>query len=635
MPKTPRAAAAALILGLAPGLAAAAPQELSALSLEQLSDIVVTSVSRQEERLSNAAASIFIISSSDIMRSGARSLPEVLRLAPNLQVARVDARNYAITARGFNNPFANKLLVLIDGRSVYSPLFSGVFWDAQDTVMSDIERIEVISGPGATIYGSNAVNGVINVITKSSKDTQGGWSAVWGGSEDRAAVLRYGTRAPGGGHVRAYAKATDIDDTETERGVSTDTGMRRQQAGFRADWDLDRTGLTLSGDAYQGRLGQIGTRDIRISGANLNGAVNATLDGGSELRLQLILDHTERNQPNAFVERLDTVDLQFQHNALLAERHRIAWGAGYRRSADQIDNGPIFAFLPGRLKMHWGNAFLQDEIALVPTVKATLGFKAEHNNYTGFEYLPNLRLAWTPDETKLLWGSLARTVRAPSRIDRDLYAPSNPAVVGGLPQYFLAGGPEFQSEVADVAEIGFRGQPTDDFSWSATAFYSEYERLRTLEPRATGGAVFSNQGLGRTSGIEAWGRWQPVGRWRLSASVVAQRVRTGLTSGSRDQTRATGLATSDPELRWTLRSSHDISDRQILDVSLRYESRLAMPAVPSYYEMDVQWSWRLPRDVDISVLGQNLLHARHAEYGAAPNRSVFPRTVLLKIGKRF
>jgi iron complex outermembrane receptor protein len=629
-------AAAVLVLGLAPAFSVAAggPQELASLSLEQLSDIVVTSVSRQEERLSGVAASIFIISSNDIMRTGARSLPEVLRLAPNLQVARVDARNYAITARGFNNPFANKLLVLIDGRSIYSPLFSGVFWDAQDTLMSDIERIEVISGPGATIYGSNAVNGVINVITKSAKDTQGGFAGVAGGADDRSAVLRYGAKAPGGGYLRAYAKAVEFDDTENERGASVHTGMRRNQAGFRADWDLDRSGVTLLGDAYEGRLHQAGTRDIFISGANLNGALNATLEGGSDLRLQLILDHTERNQPNAFVERLDTVDLQLQHNLLLAERHRIAWGAGYRRSADQIDNGPFFGFLPGRLNMHWGSAFVQDEIVLSPTFKATLGFKAEHNNYTGVEYLPNLRLAWEPDASGLVWGSLARSVRAPSRIDRDLYAPTVPAVVNGVPQFSLAGGPDFVSEVANVAEVGYRAQPTDNFSWSATAFYSKYERLRTLEP-GTGGARFSNMGLGRTSGIEAWGRWQPFEHWRLVAGVVAQRVHTGIDSASRDQSGTTGLATSDPDLRWTLRSSHDISERQFVDVSLRYQSALKKPVVASYYEMDVQWSLRLPHEFDVSVVGQNLLHATHAEYGAAPNRSVIARSVVLKIGKRF
>jgi iron complex outermembrane receptor protein len=293
-------------LAMTSALAAPAASELSDLSLEQLSNVVVTSVSRQEERLAGAAASISIISSSDIRRSGARTLPEALRMAPNLQVARVDARNYAITARGFNSPFENKLLVLIDGRSVYSPLFSGVFWDAQDLVMDDIERIEVISGPGSTIWGANAVNGVINVITKSAKDTLGGRVSMTVGDGERTGTARYGAQVGANASYRLYAKTLAVDDTATAAGVNTRTGFNRRQAGFRADVDLASGGATLSGDAYQGALAQIGTRDIGISGANLNGSIGGRNSEGSDYRVQLVLDHTERNQPNAFVEYLDT-----------------------------------------------------------------------------------------------------------------------------------------------------------------------------------------------------------------------------------------------------------------------------------------------------------------------------------------
>jgi iron complex outermembrane receptor protein len=622
------------MLVLASTASRAIDQELSSLSLEQLSDVVITSVSRQEERLSNAAASIFIISSNDIMRSGARSLPEALRLAPNLQVARSDARNYAVSARGFNSVFANKLLVLIDGRSVYTPLFSGVFWDAQDVLLPDIARIEVISGPGATIYGSNAVNGVINIITKSSKDTQGGLLLLAGGERDQTAALRYGGRLANNGHFRAYGKTVVVDDTRTASGANSQTGFRRTQAGFRSDWDLSRVGFTISGDAYEGRLGQIGTADIRIGGANLSGTVNAQLENGSDLHAQLVLDHVERNQPNAFIEHLETVDLEVQHNFRIGERHRIAWGGGYRHATDKLNNGSAFAFLPGELGMHWGNAFVQDEIALSTSLKATIGFKAEHNNYTGLEYLPNIRLAWAPDQSRLIWSSLARTVRAPSRIDRDFYAPATPVMVNGVPRFVVAGGPDFVSEVANVLEIGYRAQPTEVFSYSVTGFYSEYDKLRTLEP-LPGGSVFQNLGQGRTAGLEAWWRWQPVERWRLLGALVAQRVDTSLLSGSRDLTGATGLANSDPGRRWSLRSSLDISDTQQLDVSLRYTSALSKPAVPAYYEMDAQWSWRLRPDLDVSLIGQNLLHPSHAEFGGAPGRSVFARTVVLKVAKRF
>jgi iron complex outermembrane receptor protein len=635
-PRACARAATLLALCLSFEAAHAADQELTSLSLEQLSDVVITSVSRQEERLSNAAASIFIITSNDIMRSGARTLPEALRLAPNLQVARVDARNYAITARGFNNVFANKLLVLIDGRSVYSPLFSGVFWDAVDVVMADVERIEVISGPGATIYGSNAVNGVINIITKSSKDTQGGYAAAAGGEHEQTGGMRYGGRLASGGHFRVYGKALHEQSVRNDSGADTHTGFSRRQAGFRNDWDLARAGLTVSGDAYEGSLEQFGTRDIRVAGANLSGTIDAQLDGGSELRTQLIIEQTQRDQPNAYDDRLDSVDLELQHNLRIGERHRVAWGAGYRYARDRINpNGNGFVFLPAESSMHWGNAFLQDEIDLGRGVKATLGFKAEHNNYTGYEYLPSLRLAWAPGSTQLLWTSLSRTVRAPSRIDRDFYAPANPPVVAGVPRYLFGGGPDFASEVANVFELGYRAQPGERLSYSLTAFISDYDKLRTLEPQASGTAVFRNLGEGKVTGIEAWWRWQPVERWRLVGGVVAQHVRTDLLPGSRDLTGSTGLASSDPERRWTLRSSLDISDSEQLDVGLRYNSSLSHPALPGYYEMDAEWTWRMGRGVDMSLIGDNLLHASHPEFGAAGRRSVFQRTLLLRVVKRF
>ncbi|MGZ8339355.1 MAG: TonB-dependent receptor plug domain-containing protein, partial [Telluria sp.] len=609
-------------------------QDLPSFSLEQLSDVVVTSVSRQEERLANAAASIYIISASDISRAGVRTLPEALRLAPNLQVARVDARNYAVTARGFNSAFQNKLLVLIDGRSVYSPLFSGVFWDAQDVLLSDIERIEVISGPGATIYGANAVNGVINIITRSSKDSQGGLVAGIGGEGENTAGFRYGTQVANG-HVRAYVKAIEVDDTFNERGADTNTGFARQQAGFRADWDVQGYGLRLSGDAYQGKLGQTGTADIRIGGANLNSSIDARLGEGSDLHIALILDHTERNQPNAFVERLDTIDLSAQHNVRLGERHRVSWGGGYRSSRDHVVNGAAFGFLPGELDMHWGNVFAQDEISLTPALKATLGLKLEHNNYTGLEHLPNVRLAWSPGSSHLVWGSLARSVRAPSRIDRDLYSPTRPAVVDGIPRFAIAGGPDFGSEVVKVAEVGYRSQATQSFSYSVTAFHGDYDKLRTLEPRPVGGSVFQNLGQGTGRGIEAWWRWQPAERWRLSGGVVAQRVKTSLKSESRDASGATGLANNDARQQWFLRSYFDVSTAHQVDLMMRYNSGLPNPSVPAYAELDAQWTWKLGQNWEAALIGKNLLHSSHVEFGGAGGRSVFERTALLKLVNRF
>jgi iron complex outermembrane receptor protein len=625
----------ACALAVSGAFAAPDSNELSDMSLEQLSNVVVTSVSRQEEKLAHAAASITTISASDIRRSGARTLPEALRLAPNLQVARVDARNYAITARGFNSAFENKLLVLIDGRSVYSPLFSGVFWDAQDLIMDDIERIEVISGPGSTIWGANAVNGVINVITKSARDTLGGRAALAASKDERVGSVRFGAAPTADLSYRLYAKYYKADDTLNAAGVSTRTGFERRQAGFRADVDLDAGGITLTGDAYQGSLRQAGTRDIRIGGANLNANITGHDAERGDYRMQVLLDHTERNQPNAFVEYLDTIDVQAQYNLHLGGKHRVSVGAGYRFAQDRLTNGAGFAFLPAELNLHTGNVFVQDEIALTDTLRLTAGVKFEHNNYTGAEYLPNLRLGWSPTSASLLWGSLSHTVRAPSRIDHDFYSPSTPTVVNGVPRFVIGGGPDFISETANVLEIGYRAQPSPQFSYSVTGFYSEYDRLRTLEPLAGGGLAFRNFGQGTTRGLEMWGRWHPSDSLHFSAGLVQQKIRTSLSAGSQDSSRTTGLTTNDPDRRWMLRASKDLSDTSQVDVTLRYVGSLPRPAVPAYYEMDVRWMWALRPDTEISLVGQNLLHKSHAEFGGEPGRSEFERSVMLKLSQRF
>ncbi len=629
------AAGAAIAAVSAPAGAAAAGGEFADMSLEQLGEVVITSLSRQEERLGEAAAAVFVIGAEDIRRSGARTLPEALRLAPNLQVARVDARNYAITARGFNSPFENKLLMLIDGRSVYSPLFSGVYWDVQDVVMEDVARIEVISGPGATIWGANAVNGVINVITRPAGDSQGGLLAASAGGREQDGALRYGGALPADGHYRVYAKYARADATETTRGVDTVTGWRRVQGGFRADWALAPGALTLSGDAYDGALGQARTVDILVSGANLQANLRRKLEGDAELRLQAILDHTERNQPNAFVERLDTLTLEAQHSLRLAGGHNVTWGGGYRQSRDKVVNGALFAFLPGDTTLRWANLFAQDELALRPALRLTAGLKLERNNYTGLELLPNLRLAWTPAAGQLWWTSLSRSVRAPSRIDRDLFAPGKPLMIAGQPFYALAGGPQFASEVAKVLELGYRAQPRAPWSYSLTAYVADYDKLRTLEPHPGASSLLSNMGEGRSRGLEAWGSWQAAPSWRLSGGLVLQHVETRLKPGSHDASGDTGLATNDPNLHWSLRSSHELSEHCQLDLSLRHTGKLPRPAVPAYYEMDAQLLWRLRPDLDLALLGQNLLHARHHEFGAEATSSVFERSVLLRLSKRF
>jgi len=563
------------------------------------------------------------------------TLPEALRLAPNLQVARVDARNYAVTARGFNSAFENKLLVLIDGRSVYSPLFSGVYWDAQDVVLEDVERIEVISGPGATMWGANAVNGVINIITKAAGATQGTQVTASYEPDLVTGSVRHGGALPKGGRYRTYLKSLEHEDIERENGLASPTGWKRSQAGFRADWGQGNDTSTVQGDAYTGALHQQGTRDIRIAGANLLGRTSRRLEGGAELTAQAYWDFTERNQPGAFIEHLNTLDVQLQASSMMAQRHRLVWGAGYRMAFDRLDNGAGFAFLPGDLNLHWGNAFVQDEIDLTDTLRLVAGAKLEHNNYTGLELLPTLRLAWKPTGSSLAWASASRTVRAPSRIDRDFYSPSNPPLVNGVPRYALAGGPDFRSEVARVLELGYRVQPTPALSYSVTAFASEYDRLRTLEPNPQGaGSVFSNLANGHARGVEMWSTWEALDTLRLSAGLVAQHIRTKTEPQSRDTSAATGLATSDPSNYWTLRASWDVAGGQALDVLLRHQGKLSRPEVPGYEALDVNYTWRVTPGLDLSVSARNLLDAKHPEFGGGPNRSVYERNLGLTLAWR-
>jgi len=611
---------------------AAVPPDYADLSLEELANIRVTSVSRKAESLADAPASVYVITAEDIRRSGATTLPEALRLAPNLQVARVDARNYAITARGFNNPFENKLQVLIDGRTVYSPLFSGVFWDAQDVVLQDIDRIEVVSGAGGTLWGANAVNGVINIITKPAGATQGALAAGTVGEHENDEAVRYGGKLDGNGHFRIYGKHAEHDDTRREGSGALDfDGWHRDQAGFRADWGGGNDMLTLQGDAYEGRLRQPGTSDIRIAGANLLGRLGRTLGPDRVLRAQAYFDHTERDQPGAYVEHLDTVDVEAQEALRVAGRHSIVWGGGYRLAQDRVRNDVNFAFLPGSTDLHWIDVFAQDEIALHKRWKLTVGLRAENNSYTGTEYMPSFRLAWKPDDKRLAWASASRAVRAPSRIDRDLYAPTNPAIVNGVPQYFLAGGPDFVSEVVKDYEIGYRAQPLPALSYSVTAFYDVYDSLRTLEANPDGpGLVFLNNGDGEGHGIEMWGNWQAARGWRLSAGLVAQHLQVQTRPGTVNAASGTSIASNDPSHYWMLRSLYDIDERRQLDLTLRRAGALAMPVVPAYTSLDMRFGWKLSPRLELSLIGRNLWDSRHVEFGQPLARAEFERSILLQ-----
>ncbi len=605
---------------------AASDSSLADLSLEELANLQITSVSRRAERISDAAASVYVITAEAIRRSGASSLPEALRLAPNLQIAQIDANQYAITARGFNNAIGNKLLVLIDGRTVYTPFYSGVFWDQQDVVLADIDRIEVISGPGATLWGANAVNGVINVITRAAGETQGALATVEGGSKEAQGSARYGGALGDVGHFRLYAKRLERQHTTTQAGDSVDDGWDQDQVGFRADWAVARDAFTVQGDAYSGKgketrgSGRFTFSPIQVGGANLLARWTRELEAGASLSVQAYYDSSRRDDAVLYRPHEDVSDIEFQHSFGFADQ-QVVWGAGYRQARDDIGPGFFFGFVPARQTLNWSNVFAQDSIRFDHALELTLGLKVERNDYTGTELLPSARLAWKPGNEQLLWAALSRAVRAPSPLDRDIVLPPTPP-------YIIAGGPGFESEVAYVAEFGWRAQPTPSLSYSATLFQNWWERLRSGQPPPD--AHVQNMIDGTTSGFEAWANWQAAPNWRLGAGYDLLREHLHVEAGSTDPTGPSALG-NDPHAQWSLRSSFDVTATQEFELALRHVAALPSPAVPSYTTADLRYGWRFRPGWTAAVVGRNLLRRDHAEFDAAPGRSEIPRSLLVQL----
>jgi iron complex outermembrane receptor protein len=616
------------------------PGALIDLDLKELMNIEITSVSRRPERLSDAAASIFVVTGDDIRRSGATNLPEALRLAPTLQVVQVSASSYTVSARGFISSSANKLLVLIDGRVVYTPLFAGVFWDVQDVLLEDVERIEVISGPGGTLWGVNAVNGIINIITRSAKNTQGELLAAGGGNRERIGAVRYGDDAGANGDYRIYGKYVDRSRTETANGTLKDDAVHKGQVGFRADWEHAADQFTLLGNAYKGSEGQPppGTLStgvkftlgvIQVSGLNLTSQWKRTLGNGSTITVQGYFDKTERTVPPTFAENLNIADLQFLHSWRLGSKHSVAWGAEYRYSIDRVTNSTYVAFLPARLNQKWIALFAQDEIALRKDLRLSLGARSERNDYTGYEFLPNVRLAWNIAPDHLLWTAASRTVRAPSRFDHDVFVP-------GSPPFLLTGGSGVISEVANVYEVGYRGQPVSPITISATAFHSFYDHLRTQEIAPSRTSLFFANGMkGTTSGFEMWGSYQASPRWRLSAGFDGLTEHLELRPGSNDTATLAAQQGRDAKQSWRLRSSLDLPHQCEFDLTARRVSALASPAVPAYSAVDLRIGWKPHPGAEISITGRNLFGKGHGEFTDISTRTEIGQSVFIAYVSRF
>jgi len=606
------------------------------LSIEELANIDITSVSRRPERLQEAPASVFVITAEDIRRSGSRSLPEALRLAPNLQVARGSNTNYFITARGMNgssNSPANKLLVMIDGRSVYSPLFSGVFWDEPDVMLEDVERIEVISGPGGTLWGVNAVNGVISITTRHANATRGDLAVLRADEDGVQTAFRHG----GGDDAhswRVYGKVFATGHGELASGAPLDDDWNQGQVGLRADWERGADRWGIGATAWRGRQGQpapgvisapgagTGLGDIDTHGANLSGRWERALEGGAGVAVQAYLDTRYRKVPPTFTDSVDIADVQFQHTLRPAGRHAPVWGAEYRSSWDHVDNSRFVAFLPADDRQTWASLFAQDEITLRENLRLTAGARWERNPYTGAEFLPNVRLSWRVTPLHALWAAASRTVRAPSRLDADTFIP-------GVPPYLLAGANTIRAEVARVFELGYRGQAGHGLSWSVTAFRNLYDHLRTQETSADGRSIaFGNGMTGQSRGIEAWGSMQMNEAWRLSLGATALHEDFRLKPGSTD--RASPLTAGlDPAYTAQLRSSWSIDATRELELAVRHAGA-TVPSVGAYTALDARFGWRVAPGVELSVIGTNL-NGGHAEYGSVPVRTQVPRTVGVKV----
>jgi iron complex outermembrane receptor protein len=632
----------ALLLAIFTVAAAQGPQapggiiELKKIPFEELFDIEITSVSRRPERLIGAASAIQVITAEDIHRSGASSLPEALRLASNLQVAQIHSFDWAISARGFNALTANKLLVLIDGRTVYTPLFSGVFWDAQQVMLEDIDRIEVISGPGAALWGANAVNGVINIITRSARDTQGALLSAGGGSHlRRFGSGRYGGRLGGDLYYRVYGMGFARDETFLRSGSGASNDWHVGQGGFRADLPRpDGTTLSVQGNFYGGDLGLAPPRDLTTDGQNLLGRWTRPLAGDGDLSVQLYWDRTHRRNPRIFSEALNTYDLEVQHRFRLGEGHKILWGGGYRLMLDRVLNGPLpnFAFYPAHRTLHLFSALLQDEITLLrDRLFLTAGAMFEHNSFSGFEVQPTARLAWTPAENHTLWAAVSRAVRSPSRIDTEIFIPARP------PFFIRGGGGRFDSEELIAYELGYRTEVSRRLALSVSAFFNDYDNLRSVEPvaGAPGQFIIRNRLEANTYGAELAATWRALDWWRLRGGYTYFRKEISL-DRSRDIARGRNEG-NDPHHQLLLQSMINFWRHFEFDSVLRYVDNLNQrgPVVPSYVTLDLRLGWNAMRGLEFAIVGQNLLDKRHAEFGAPAMRQEIPRSVYGKVTWKF
>jgi iron complex outermembrane receptor protein len=621
--------------------------DVTAITLEDLMNLQVTSVSKRAQKLADAAAAIFVITQDDIRRSGASSIPEALRMVPGLQVARIDENKWAIGSRGFNGRFDNKLLVLIDGRSVYTPLFSGVYWNVQDVLLENVDRIEVIRGPGATLWGANAVDGVINIITKPAKLTQGAMVTVEGGTEERTAEgAQYGGKIGENVFYRAYTKYSDWAPALGATGTNASDGWHTVRGGFRMDSTPTRVdSLTVQGDLYRTNYGETLTvptltapysntfpNDGNYSGGNILGHWNHAFSRSST-SLQMYYDNTRTVDNSVFTDHEAVYDIDFQHDLHIGESHELVWGLGYRSIQDSNSSSATVSLQPNHSGLNQFSAFVQDEVSLFDRrLRVTLGSKFEHNDFTGFEVEPNVRFVGIVSKNQSVWAAISRAVRTPAlteeglRLNEAVVPPGTAPFNSPLPVVeAIFGSKQFKSEDLLAYELGYRVQATNTFSADIATFYNSYTNLRSAEP----GTPFvdanplptdvvvpftaSNKMSGGTYGAELFTDWKVLPKWRLMGSYSYLQMNIRKNPDSLDPTPDNPDGAS-PRHQWYVRSSLDLPKHLEQDVTLRYIDRLPSLNIPSYYSLDANLGWRPISNLALSVGGQNLLNHQHVEF---------------------
>jgi iron complex outermembrane recepter protein len=616
--------------------------DVSQMSLEDLMNVQVTSVSKKEQKLSETPAAIYVIDQAEIRRSGAINIPDLLRQVPGVNVAQMDGGHWVISIRGFSDLYGNKVLVLIDGRSTYRTTFSGVRWDEMDMVLEDIERIEVIRGPGGTVWGANAMNGVINIITKSAQDTRGGLAAASAGSRTNASGLtRYGGSLGSGGAYRVFGKYFNVGTEASARQVPADDDSRGLHAGFRTDWNLGkRDGLVVQGDVVRSQGGETLVNavssnalpltstfrdEIRYAGVNVMGRWDRAMANGSEMSLQFYHDYYGKTAYGVR-ESSHTFDLDFHHRLAVGSRNDVVWGFGLRTSASTLGAGYNLKFLPAELTDHLFSVFVQDEISIADSLFLTLGSKFERNSYTGFEYEPSAQLAWVMNSRHTIWASAARAIRQPARLDSGirLDAAVVPLGDGGFGVVQFTGSQDLDAEQLRDFEIGHRTQINERLSIDSVAFLSLYRSLEAFEPHdpfftASEGPphlviplVLENSAWADNYGMELFASWNVNSRWRLSPGLSVLRMNLVNRSGDGTTRETPGIS---PRRSFDARSFLNLRHDLNWDASVSYVGPLS--STPAYARLDTRLGWRLGESVELSLVGQNLQTPRHAEQSDA------------------